>query len=92
MIMAETGSQLVTSSRISCCIELLQWARMRDDGEKIYCDAEWQADTFAGSLLMSTRHLDRFDGPDEAASGCKMSPPAAQVMWKKYKAEGRIRS
>jgi transcriptional regulator with XRE-family HTH domain len=67
-------------------------ARMRDDGEKIYCDAEWQADTFAGSLLMSTRHLPRFSGPDEAALGCKMSPPAAQVMWAKYQAEGRIRS
>jgi transcriptional regulator with XRE-family HTH domain len=67
-------------------------ARMRDDSEKIYCDAEWQADTFAGSLLMSVRHLDYFDGPDEAASACKMSPPAAYVMWTKYQAEGRIRN
>ncbi|QWG17843.1 helix-turn-helix domain-containing protein [Bradyrhizobium sediminis] len=65
-------------------------ARMRDDGEKIYCDAEWQADTFAGSLLMSTRHLSRFKSPDDAAVQCKMSAPAAEVMWTKYQAEGRF--
>ncbi|WP_063196508.1 XRE family transcriptional regulator [Bradyrhizobium sp. AT1] len=65
-------------------------ARMRDDSEKIYCDAEWQADTFAGPLLMSTRHLPNFKGPDDAAMACKMSVPAAQVMWSKYEAEGRL--
>jgi transcriptional regulator with XRE-family HTH domain len=64
--------------------------RMRDDSEKIYCDAEWQADTFAGTLLMSPRHLDQFRDADDASSRCKMSPHAAHVMWEKYLTEGRI--
>ena len=65
-------------------------ARTRDDSEKIYCDAEWQADTFAGTLLMSPRHPHRFTDANEAAAGCKMSPHAAQVMWGKYEVEGRL--
>jgi transcriptional regulator with XRE-family HTH domain len=32
-------------------------ARARDDSDKIFCDSEWQADTFAGTLLMSPRHF-----------------------------------
>lgn len=65
-------------------------ARARDDGDKIFCDSEWQADTFAGTLLMSPRHLPRFKDADDAASSCKMTPAAAQVMWAKYQAEGRF--
>jgi IrrE N-terminal-like domain len=65
-------------------------ARVRDDADKIYCDAEWQADTFAGTLLMSPRHLHRFKDADDAAEACKMSPPAAHVMWAKYDSEGRL--
>jgi len=66
-------------------------ARVRDDSDKIYCDAEWQADTFAGTLLMSPRHLHRFQGADDAAEACKMSSPAAHVMWAKYESEGRLK-
>ena len=85
--------------RFTACHELAHFlmhrtvtlARMRDDDEKIYCDAEWQADTFAGSLLMSTRHLPQFTDHEHAASACKMSAPAAKVMWSKYEAEGRFR-
>jgi transcriptional regulator with XRE-family HTH domain len=65
-------------------------ARTRDDHEKIYCDAEWQADTFAGTLLMSFRHLPRFKDTNDAAHQCKMSVPAAEVMWSKYEGKGRI--
>ena len=32
-------------------------ARARDDADKIFCDSEWQADTFAGTLLMSAPAL-----------------------------------
>jgi len=32
--------------------------------------AEWQADTFAGTLLMSPRHLSKFRDSDEAADAC----------------------
>jgi transcriptional regulator with XRE-family HTH domain len=65
-------------------------ARVRDNLDKIYCDAEWQADTFAGTLLMSPRHLYRFKDADDAAEACKMSLPAAQVMWAKHDGEGRF--
>ena len=65
-------------------------ALTRNDSDKIYCDAEWQADTFAGTLLMSPRHLHRFKDVDDAAVTCKISPPAAHVMWAKYDSEGRL--
>ncbi len=65
-------------------------ARVRGDTDKIYCDAEWQADTFAGTLLMSPRHLHQFKDADDAAEACRMSPPAAFVMWAKYSDEGRF--
>jgi Zn-dependent peptidase ImmA (M78 family)/transcriptional regulator with XRE-family HTH domain len=64
--------------------------RMRDDSEKIYCDAEWQADTFAGTLLMSPMHLAQFRDADHAAEQCRMSQQAALVVWEKYKAEGYL--
>lgn len=41
--------------------------RMRGDSDKIFCDAEWQADTFAGTLLMSPRHLHRFRDAEDVA-------------------------
>jgi transcriptional regulator with XRE-family HTH domain len=65
-------------------------ARTRSDADKIFCDAEWQADTFAGTLLMSPRHLGRFRDPEDAADACGMTGKAAAVMWAKYQAEGRF--
>ena len=65
-------------------------ARTRQDIDKIYCHAEWQADTFAGTLLMSPRHLPLFAHADDAARQCKMTPAAANVMWSKYESEGRL--
>jgi transcriptional regulator with XRE-family HTH domain len=65
-------------------------ARTREDTDKIFCDAEWQADTFAGTLLMSPRHLGRFADPDDAGRQCGMTGAAAKVMWAKYLAEGRF--
>jgi Zn-dependent peptidase ImmA (M78 family)/transcriptional regulator with XRE-family HTH domain len=64
--------------------------RMREDHEKIFIDAEWQADTFAGTLLMSPRHLDRFSDSDHAAKLCGMTGAAAHVMWAKYREENRF--
>jgi hypothetical protein len=40
-------------------------ARTRDDSHPVYRDAEWQADTFAGGLLMSCKHLARLGLPRE---------------------------
>jgi transcriptional regulator with XRE-family HTH domain len=65
-------------------------ARTREDTDKIFCDAEWQADTFAGTLLMSPRHLGKFTDSDDAASSCGMTGAAAKVMWAKYLAEDRF--
>jgi transcriptional regulator with XRE-family HTH domain len=85
--------------RFTVCHELAHFlmhravtvARARDDGDKIFCDSEWQADTFAGTLLMSPRHLVLFDGPDHAANLCNINRAAATTMWSKYQAEGLLR-
>lgn len=62
-------------------------ARVRDDSHPVYRDAEWQADTFAGGLLLSARHLGRLGSPNNAATHCGMTPMAATVMWSKYQKE-----
>jgi Zn-dependent peptidase ImmA (M78 family)/transcriptional regulator with XRE-family HTH domain len=84
--------------RFTACHELAHFlmhrtvtmARTREDTDKIFCDSEWQADTFAGTLLMSPRHLTRFQDVDHAAGLCKMTGAAARVMWTKYQSEGRF--
>jgi Zn-dependent peptidase ImmA (M78 family)/transcriptional regulator with XRE-family HTH domain len=86
--------------RFTACHELghflmhrtVTMARTREDTDKIFCDAEWQADTFAGTLMMSPRHLGRFADPDDAATTCGMTGAAANVMWQKYRDEGRFPS
>jgi transcriptional regulator with XRE-family HTH domain len=60
-------------------------ARATTDKDKIYCDSEWQADTFAGALLLSRHHAPQFDGDAQrAASACGITPAAANVMLTKY--------
>jgi transcriptional regulator with XRE-family HTH domain len=84
--------------RFTACHELghflmhrtVTMARTREETDKIFCDAEWQADTFAGTLLMSPRHLEKFTDPDNAADSCGMTVAAAKVMWTKYRSEGRF--
>lgn len=86
----------VGRDRFTACHELAHYllhrevafSRTRDDGDKIYCDAEWQADTFAGTLLVSPRHLQSLGSPDRTAELCRITPAAAKVMWAKYQAEG----
>jgi transcriptional regulator with XRE-family HTH domain len=65
-------------------------ARSRDDGTAIYRDSEWQADTFAGALMMSTRHVKSFDDAEDAAKKCRMSGAAAGHQWSIYEKEGVI--
>lgn len=85
-------------ARFTVCHELAHYflhrqiamARQPDAGSPIYCDAEWQADEFAGRLLMSVRHASSFTSADQAASKCGMSVEAAQVMMSKYHKEGRM--
>lgn len=52
-------------------------ARSRGADTQIFYDSEWQADTFAGALLMSSRHLPLLRDADHAAKVCGMSPAAA---------------
>jgi len=78
--------------RFTACHELLHFlahrnagfARTREEGEPMYRDAEWQADTFAGALLMSVRHVPTFTSAGDAAAKCGMTPHAARVMLAKY--------
>jgi transcriptional regulator with XRE-family HTH domain len=87
-------------ARFTACHELahfvmhrsISFARARGDNDKIYYDSEWQADTFAGTLLMSPRHVSKFPDAVTAADACKMNPAAAKVMFSKYAAEGLINS
>jgi hypothetical protein len=62
----------------------VQMARVRDQGVAIYCDSEWQADTFAGALMMSRRHLHLFRDAEHAAELCGMSLAAAKYQLKLY--------
>jgi transcriptional regulator with XRE-family HTH domain len=86
--------------RFTCCHELLHFLlhrqvvmpRARDDKHPVYRDAEWQADAFAGALLMSARHINGFASVDDAASQCGMSPQAAEVTWAKYRERGAIQT
>ncbi len=85
-------------ARYTACHELAHFlmhrqvvmARAREDHQPIYRDAEWQADEFAGRLLMSSRHLGSFADAGDAAKQCGMSPEAARVMMNKYQKEGAV--
>jgi Zn-dependent peptidase ImmA (M78 family)/transcriptional regulator with XRE-family HTH domain len=78
-------------ARFTACHELghyllhrkVAMARTRDV-EPIYEDSEWQADVFAGALLMSRQHAMQFESVEEAARECGMSPTAARYQLKKY--------
>jgi transcriptional regulator with XRE-family HTH domain len=65
-------------------------ARSWNDGMEIYRDSEWQADTYAGALMMSKRHLSKFANSLEAARLCGMSSAAAQHQWSIYAKEGLV--
>lgn len=62
-------------------------ARTRDDDVPIFRDSEWQADTFAGALMMSKRHLPLFRDAEHAAKECGMSGAAADHQWRIYERE-----
>ncbi len=66
------------------------FARVREDDQPIYRDAEWQADEFAGGLLMSARHVRSFAGAEDAAQKCGISSEAARVMLSKHRKEGAM--
>lgn len=69
----------------------LGFARNREEHHKIFQDSEWQADVFAGTLLMSARHAPAFDNYVDMADACLVSHSASKVMYNKYLEEGVIR-
>lgn len=81
-----------TRARFTACHELGHYilhqsvalARSRSDQDPVYYDAEWQADTFAGFLMMSKAHASTFASIDDAAERCGMSAQAATVMLSKH--------
>lgn len=82
-------------ARFTACHELAHYllhrhitlARARGDTDRIYTDSEWQADTFAGTLLMSPRHATQFTSPEDMAVACGTSRSAANHIWRKYAEE-----
>lgn len=78
--------------RFTACHELLHFllhrrislARSREDHHEVFRDSEWQADTFAGTLLMSPRHAKLFRGAQDGSIRCGMTQQAASVMLAKY--------
>ncbi|WP_417788699.1 helix-turn-helix domain-containing protein [Terasakiella pusilla] len=56
----------------------------------IYRDSEWQADTFAGGLLLPSEVLNKCRDADEAAEKCQTTYYAAEVMWDKYVDKGLL--
>ena len=85
--------------RFTACHELAHFllhrevtiARAREDDVAVFRDSEWQADSFAGALLMSARHLPKFSSSHAAAVHCGMTEHAAEVQWSKYKKWGLIK-
>lgn len=79
-------------ARFTACHELahyivhrqVQFARAREDDHPIYRDSEWQADVFAGALLMPARIASTFSSAYDAAVACGMTQNAAEVMLAKY--------
>ena len=84
--------------RFTACHELGHFLLHREAGfsrrkstisDPVYRDSEWQADTFAGGLLMPRRLLWMFSNSGEAAEACVMTYTAADVMWRKYESGSR---
>ncbi len=69
----------------------IKFARARDESDKIYCDSEWQADTFASAFLMSPKHASNFRDPTDMVEMCGVSQHAAMVTWSKYLNDGIIK-
>jgi transcriptional regulator with XRE-family HTH domain len=58
------------------------------DGYEIFRDAEWQADCFAGALLVSRAHCEESWTTEDVASKFQITRHAAEVMRHKYLAHG----
>ena len=64
----------------------IAFARAGSDDDPIYCDAEWQADSFAGNLMIPRNLAEQFRNPSDASIAFGTSEHAAKVMLAKYSA------
>lgn len=54
-------------------------------GAKVYCDSEWQANTFAREFLVDLRYANQLGGPQEIATHFAVSSSVAEIQWKVLK-------
>ncbi|MBW5284569.1 ImmA/IrrE family metallo-endopeptidase [Burkholderia gladioli] len=50
-------------------------------GAKVYCDSEWQANTFAREFLADLRHACSFASPNDLAVHFGVSIKVAEIQW-----------
>jgi len=67
-----------------------RFARRASQATKPYAQSEWQANCFAGELLMSYRHMARCKSPYEMAELFGVSTIAAETQWKSFKQDGIV--
>lgn len=58
---------------------------------KPYMSSEWQANAFAGELLISAEHISQCHSPAEASNMFDVTMDAAEYQWKKFKGDGVVR-
>lgn len=55
-----------------------------------YVDSEWQANTFAGELLVSVEFAESYLNPGKIVSECAVSFDAASAMYQQFEKEGLL--
>ena len=68
-----------------------QFARRASIDTKPFMQSEWQANCFAGELLMSYKHMTMCKSPVEAAELFKVSTHAAETQWASFKKDGIVK-
>ena len=68
-----------------------RFARRASVDTKPFMQSEWQANCFAGELLMSYRHVTICTSPDDAAELFNVSTQAAETQWASFKKDGIVK-
>jgi len=69
----------------------VKFARKITASSKPYFDSEWQANAFAGELLMFYKHLNGIKTPSDMVNRFKVSNHAAQIQFDTFEREGLIK-
>ena len=65
-------------------------ARRTSEDTPIYCNSEWQADTFAGELLVDFTQVEPGSSVQGLMSRFGVSHEAGRAMWSQLRAEGML--